>query len=142
MRSVPERNAPQYGDPRLPERFWTKVRQASTGCWEWTAGTTTRGYGIYQAGGCSQRAHRVAYEALMGPIPDGLVIDHLCRTRHCVRPDHLEPVTPKENVLRGTGLTAQNRRKTHCPNGHPYDEANTRIRRGRRECRACRTRWT
>jgi hypothetical protein len=142
VRSVTADGATLYLDPRLPERFWTKVRRASTGCWEWTAGTTARGYGIFQADGRSQRAHRVAYEALVGPIADSLVIDHLCRTRHCVRPDHLEPVTLKENVLRGTGLTAQNRLKTHCPNGHPYDEANTRIRRGRRECRACRTRWS
>lgn len=80
--------------------------------------------------------HRIAYELLVGPIPDGLQLDHLCRVRNCVNPDHLEPVTGQENMRRGYFGT-----KTHCPNGHAYDEANTYIfsnTRGRhRQCRTC-----
>lgn len=82
--------------------------------------------------------HRVAWETLRGPIPDGMQLDHLCRQRACWNPDHLEPVSPRENVLRGVGITAMNAKKTHCPQGHPYDDANTGITStGKRRCRAC-----
>lgn len=85
-------------------------------------------------------AHRVAYEEIMGPVPEGLELDHLCRTRSCVNPSHLEPVTHRENMNRGDVAT---RRKTHCPKGHPYDEENTGIYNGYRNCRACaRLRYT
>ncbi len=84
------------------------------------------------------RAHRFAYELLVGPIPDGLVIDHLCRVRHCVNPAHMEPVTRWENTLRGGSFSAVAARQTHCVNGHPFDEENTHVdRRGFRRCRAC-----
>lgn len=130
-----ERHA-AFGDERLLERFWSKVRQnTATGCWEWTAQIGHNGYGRFQVKGSSQRAHRIAYEALVCPIPEGLVIDHLCRVRHCVNPSHLEAVTPAENNRRGgAGLT----RRTHCPAGHPYDEANTAVSaKGKRRCKAC-----
>lgn len=110
------------------------------GCWEWTASRDGYGYGqVYDhASGRMMKAHRAAYEALVGPIPAGLDLDHLCRNRGCVRPDHLEPVTRGENVRRGRA--GENMRsKTHCPQGHPYDEANTRLYRGRRYCRACKS---
>lgn len=77
-------------------------------------------------------AHRVAYETWVGPIPDGLTIDHLCRNRLCIEPTHLEPVTNRENIQRGG-----NSLKTHCPQGHPYDEVNTASRNNRRYCRTC-----
>jgi len=78
------------------------------------------------------------YEALIGPIPEGLVIDHLCRVRNCVNPAHMEPVTNTENVLRGTGPTAVNAQKTHCKHGHPLTPDNLVKRTDRRECMECR----
>ncbi|MFJ2662519.1 HNH endonuclease signature motif containing protein [Arthrobacter koreensis] len=83
------------------------------------------------------RVHRVAYELFSGPIPNGLVLDHLCRNRGCFNPNHLEPVTRAVNNLRGVGFMAAHARKTHCPKGHPYDEKNTQIKNGARRCRAC-----
>lgn len=85
-----------------------------------------------------QQAHRVAYELFVAEIPEGFDLDHLCRNRGCVNPDHLEPVTRRENLLRGETIPARNARITHCPQGHPYDAENTRIRPcGRRRCAAC-----
>jgi hypothetical protein len=133
------------------ERFWLKVdkngpipeyRPDLGPCWLWTAGTI-RGYGRFCVGPERRNvfAHRYAYELLVGPIPAGLDMDHLCRVPACVRPSHLEPVTHQENNRRGvTGLAtgAQQRAKTHCPAGHPYDEANThRSASGKRKCRTC-----
>jgi len=120
--------------------FWSKVSIGTEGgCWFWM-GTKAGGYGRFY--NPAQRrvvpAHRFAYENRIGPIPEGLTLDHLCRNRSCVNPKHLEPVTNKENVLRGEGPTAKNKRKTHCTRGHAYDEENTYIRpNGRRRCRAC-----
>lgn len=92
------------------ERFWSKV-DASGDCWEWTAGVNNRGYGYFHVavGQSPVGAHRFAYEQLVGPIPDGLVIDHLCRNPPCVNPDHLEPVRFRENLMRG-GVGVKNRR--------------------------------
>ena len=106
-------------------------------CWLWTAGKAPNGYGKCWLDGRTVGAHRAIYELLVGPIPEGLVIDHLCRVRHCVNPDHLEPVTQQENLLRGDTFQARNRAKTHCPQGHPYDESNTRMFAGKRACRTC-----
>lgn len=98
------------------------------------------GYGKVRVGGGKiARAHRVAYECAKGPIPDGLVIDHLCRNKACCNPDHLEAVTQRENTLRGMGPSANAAKLTHCKRGHPFDSANTSINtRGHRVCRACR----
>lgn len=103
------------------------------GCWEWLGHKNDRGWGRF--GG--QQAHRVAFEIWVGPIPVGLTIDHLCRNRGCVNPDHLEAVSTAINVLRGETITAANLAKTHCPQGHPYDEQNTLAQGGRRYCREC-----
>lgn len=88
-------------------------------------------------------AHRFAYMVHVGPIPDGLVLDHLCRNRACCNPLHLEPVSNRTNVLRGVGGPATNIAKTDCVRGHPFDEANTRIdSKGHRQCRTCdQVRW-
>lgn len=117
------------------ERFWSKVNKAGPGgCWLWT-GHTVNGYG---RDGSGRRVHRVAYEELVTLIPEGLHLDHLCRVRNCVNPEHLEPVTNRENVLRGIGLTARYARKTHCPQGHPYSGENLVYHGHSRHCRICR----
>jgi hypothetical protein len=123
----------------LPERFWSKVEKIPFHeCWEWS-GPTYNGYGMFVVQNKNKRAHRVAYELCVGPIPPGLVLDHLCRNPSCVRPDHLEAVTDRGNILRGVGATARNAVKTHCVHGHPLEGAN--CYRGPagafRECRTC-----
>jgi hypothetical protein len=112
-------------------------------CWTWAASLISAGYGHIWIEGAMHYAHRVAYELFNRPIPDGLVIDHLCRNRRCVNPAHLEPVTVRENTLRGlVPLTsgASNRAKTHCPHGHPYSGDNLYIKpsNGARVCRRCK----
>jgi hypothetical protein len=122
------------------ERFFAKVGGPDdNGCWPWLAAKKW-GYGCFalDGGRIQVRAHRYSYEVLVGPIPDGLTIDHLCRNRGCVNPSHLEPVTMGINVLRGEGPSAKNARATHCSRGHPYDEKNTYRRKdGGRDCRRC-----
>lgn len=126
--------------------FWDKVNKihVEDGCWLWTGYTKPEGYGQYTTTGRRKfRAHRLAYELVVGPIPDGLSLDHLCRVRNCVNPDHLQPVTTRENCRRGnTGLAtgAKNRAKTRCPHGHPYSPENTyHPPSGGRACRTCRS---
>lgn len=126
------------------DRFAEKIALTDSGCIEWIGGLNGVGYGQFYVGmDANPRtgkgyAHRWSYEHHVGPIPDGLHIDHLCRNRACVNPDHLEPVTRAENVLRGMGQSALNARKTHCPKGHPLNGANVRIgTKGERKCRAC-----
>lgn len=120
------------------DRFWSHVDKGR-GCWTWTGARSTGGYGRVHWNGRGLQAHRVAYELLVGPIPDGLQLDHLCRNRACVRPGHLEPVTLPENLARGVGPSAINSLATTCPQGHPYDGENTYAWRSSRMCRACRT---
>jgi hypothetical protein len=107
------------------------------GCLLWTQEITPKGYGRFHCCGKNRAAHRLAYELARGPIPDGLVIDHLCRWRHCVNPDHMEPVTARINTLRGNTAAAQNVAKTHCKRGHPLSGDNIRMYRGERVCKAC-----
>lgn len=134
------------GSMDVTGRFWTKVSlppiaDQRRSCWMWTAYRNPDGYGQFRVGGRTVYAHRFAYELMVGPIPDGLQIDHLCRVRACVNPSHMEPVTPKMNTRRGeTGAVrgAQQRAKTHCPQGHPYAGANLYVhKRGDRDCRIC-----
>ena len=126
-------------DRTVPARFANKVTVQPDGCWHWTAGRTPDGYGKFWSNGGYAYAHRWAYELLVGPIPDGLALDHLCRVRHCVNPQHLEPVTTAENASRGEGITAANERKTHCLRGHEFTPENTYERPEGRRCRTCRS---
>lgn len=114
-----------------------------TGCWSWLGYLNHNGYGRLNVGGKQLRAHRASYETFVGPIPDGLVIDHLCRNRACVNPEHLEPVTMQVNTERGIGgaIGRFQADKTECANGHEFSEANTYQRKsGGRDCRTCRDR--
>ncbi|MEV0884729.1 HNH endonuclease signature motif containing protein [Streptomyces microflavus] len=120
------------------ERFWARIDKTPD-CWTQTSSIAANGYGHFSIGMQTVLSHRYAYEQLVGPIPDDLVLDHLCRNRACVRPEHLQPVTNRENLLRGDSFSAKNAAKTACNNGHAYDEANTYTRPdGTRDCRACR----
>lgn len=130
----------------LDTRFWAKVdRRGETGCWEWTAAKDRHGYGVIGRGTREEgvaRAHRVSYELNVGPIPEGLVIDHLCRNRGCVNPAHLEVVSLGENTARGESharLRDVMDARTHCKHGHEFTEQNTRrdARTGGKRCREC-----
>lgn len=121
----------------LAERVMARVAVDAAGCWNWQGSCRPEGYGSISVGGQTRRAHRVAYETFVGAIPIGAQLDHLCRNRACVRPDHLEPVSAKEKTLRGVGAPANNARKTHCLHGHPLSGSNLYSHRGRRACRAC-----
>lgn len=117
-------------------RFWSKVLKTET-CWIWQgARHNSKGYGRLDAMGVRWLAHRYAYALLIGPIGDGLELDHLCQNTGCVNPRHLEPVTSEEHAQR-TEQGAYQTAKTRCPAGHVYDEENTNHRNGRRHCRAC-----
>jgi hypothetical protein len=130
------------------EKFWSKVEvpyQPSC-CWEWQGLFTKGGYGRYFTYSVDKirrylLAHRVAYTILIGDIPEDLEIDHLCRNRQCVNPDHMEPVTSLENQIRSFSVTGVNSRKTHCIHGHEFTDANTgRSKQGRRYCLTCKRR--
>ena len=119
------------------ERFWAKVDKSGT-CWIWTAARNAFGYGKFSMGHARWIfAHRFAYETFRGPIPATLVIDHLCRNPSCVNPAHLEPVTNRENQLRGVGFAARHAAKTHCDHGHEFTPENTYTGYKGRACREC-----
>ena len=114
-----------YDTPEI--RFWAKVNKTDS-CWLWTAHTNTKGYGMFHIDSKQSEtvSHRFSYELLKGKIPDGMVLDHLCRVRSCVNPDHLEIVTWKENALRGYGPSAINARKQNCPKcGNNFSQTKT-----------------
>lgn len=127
----------------LPPHVAKRVTVDEDGCWRWTGETTTDGYGrLYAGDGPRPMAHRFVYEALIGPIPSGLELDHLCRVRNCVNPLHLEPVTQRENTLRSLAPAAFNAVKTACKWGHPFTPENTYVYpkpsgRSRRKCKTC-----
>lgn len=127
----------------IADRFWQKVNRIDGGCWLWTASLTRGGYGQFRINGKTRRAHRIAYLLSVGPIPDGLDLDHLCRTPACVNPAHLEPVTRGENTARGGAIAAMRAARaaqTHCKHGHEFTPENTYIhpKSGARDCRKCR----
>ena len=121
------------------QRFWLRVNK-SEDCWNWTGSLNVGGYGHWQpTKGTTSMAHRYSYEQIVGPIPEGLVLDHLCRNRSCVNPEHLEPVTQRVNNLRGIGFAATRAAQTHCKWGHEFTLENTYVtKRNQRYCIACR----
>lgn len=121
------------------ESILKRVLVDASGCLLWTGPCTRHGYGQVWMYGKHQAIHRLFWETMNNAtIPDGMVIDHLCRTRNCVNIHHMEVVTPAENTLRGNSYAAQNKRKTHCKRGHEFTEANTRLNgKGHRWCRKC-----
>lgn len=120
------------------ERFWGKVYKTD-GCWLWCGYLESTGYGRCEVNRVRWRVHRLSYTLRYGDIPNGLVLDHLCRVRNCVNPDHLEAVTSGENSRRGDYSERMGPKVSHCKQGHAYDSANTYVcPRGRRGCRICR----
>lgn len=107
------------------------------GCWEWTGYRIHNGYGLTWLSGRKMLAHRAAYTLAVGAIPAGRVLDHLCRNRACIRPDHLEAVTIRTNTMRGDTIPARHAARTHCLRGHQYTPDNTTTRAGYRRCRTC-----
>lgn len=146
--------AEPYGDARLRRSFWRKVVMSDSGCWEWTGYLSKDGYGRYGSpaagSGISSVPHRLAYQVLVGEIPAGWEVDHLCHVpeecslgdkcvhRRCVNPAHLRAVPSRVNCLRAGGLAAQNFKKTHCPQGHPLSGENLRLEGRKRRCITCR----
>lgn len=124
-----------YVDPEI--RFMRFVDKQPNGCWQWTGNVIWSGYSKFWFDGRTVAGHRWSYEHFVGPVPNGLQIDHLCRNRTCVNPGHLEAVTPRTNVLRGNTPAAANAAKTHCPRGHAYSAENTVEYGSGRMCRTC-----
>lgn len=134
-------NARKYFRGPMSERLkFHSQLNPETGCIIWT-GALSRGYGYVGDRGKVRSAHIIAYELVKGQIPKGLELDHLCRVRRCINPDHLEPVTRQTNILRGIGplvTKAKYKAMTHCKRGHEFTPENTyRTKNGRRQCRAC-----
>lgn len=134
----------------LSERFWAKVEvRGGDDCWPWIGVVKKSGYAQIKVGRQMKSAHRVAWEITNGPIPEGMVLDHICHGgncpggrvcphRSCCNPGHLRPTSSSDNTLRSPQtLPARHAARTHCPQGHPYDDLNTRLYQGRRYCREC-----
>jgi len=124
-------------------RFAPKVERVESGCWIWRAARLSAGYGLFYWNKKYGRAHIYSFETFRFKVPEGLELDHLCRNPLCVNPFHLEAVTHRINMLRGSGAAARNAKKTHCPRGHPYSPENTipHIVRGKyigRVCKICK----
>lgn len=136
----------RYPTPVLERLRAAYVEDEETGCWVWQLSTNGRGYGRLWIGSRVDgtrrhvNAHRFAYELMVGPVPDGLHLDHLCRNRSCINPDHLEPVTQRENVLRGDAPAAHQARQVECKAGHPLSGDNLYVNKGKRYCRECNKR--
>ena len=137
---VMDNEKPRRSEESLSLRQLSRKVAIGDGCWEFTGTPHPNGYGYFTVAKKRRSTHRAIYELLVGPVPAGLVLDHLCRNRSCARPSHLEPVTQRVNVLRGEGLAAKQARQTHCKRGHVFDAANTYHhprRANGRHCRRC-----
>lgn len=122
----------------LAERLTRRIVVNENGCWVWQAYKNQGGYGCLAVNGRKESAHRASHMAFKGPIPPGLDIDHLCRNRACINPDHLEAVTRQVNVLRGMNACANHARKTHCKRGHELTPT-VEQGRSRRRCLTCQS---
>lgn len=131
---------PRWPQRTIEQRFWEKVQKQDS-CWLWTGLQYQTGYGHFDmpvdGKWKARRAHIVAYELTVGPVPEGLDLDHLCRVRLCVNPEHLEPVTRRVNLLRGGTIPAMRAAQTHCVNGHEFTQENTAYWSNCRNCRTC-----
>ena len=141
-RRVSRNQQPRIVVPPI-QRFWSKVEpEPNSGCWVWTAYVRRDGYGELQLGRGPGAilSHRFAYEYFIGAIPPGLTLDHKCRNRQCVNPAHLEPVSRRENILRGEGVSAKYARRSHCQRGHPLTPENlcAGVEKYGRRCRQCK----
>jgi hypothetical protein len=131
---------------RIERRLWKFIfTEPNSGCWLWGGTLSSYGYGIFliksstsKSGFMARAAHRICYEFYKGKVPEGLDLDHKCRVRCCVNPEHLEPVTRQVNLLRGVGIPAVFAKRTHCNNGHPFGGQNLIIDGGFRRCRTCK----
>lgn len=134
---------PQRTVAPLGKRLFTKFKIGDD-CWEWTGAKDPKGYGKVtrgRSGEGTMLSHRAVYEFLVGKIPEGLVLDHLCRNPSCVKPTHLEPVTQRENTVRGVGPASRSK-WTSCSKGHEYTESNTHFQKnGTRACKKCHAIW-
>ena len=136
---MPKRN--RRKEDNLADWILSKtVRDTVTGCWVWMGSHTSAGYGNLDVFTIHCLAHRLSYELFVGPIPEGMMIDHRCVNPPCINPNHLRLATPRENCVTfcQTSVSAINARRTHCIRGHPFDSENTIWDKGRRSCRACR----
>ncbi|MGW1039894.1 HNH endonuclease signature motif containing protein [Streptomyces sp. NPDC002547] len=124
-------------DEATRARFESKYSVQPDGCWLWTGAVSRGGYGVFRHEGKAANAHRISYLHYVGPVLEGLDLDHLCRVRRCVNPAHLEPVTRRVNLGRGIRPGRSQAARTHCPKGHPYDAENTTTYRGQRKCKTC-----
>lgn len=122
------------------EDFWNNVEKTDN-CWNYLLYKSKKGYGQFSWKGKLVNAHKFSYELINSKVPDGMTLDHLCRNRKCVNPKHLEIVTRTENVMRGEGVCAKNKRKTHCKRGHKLSGSNLRLDKDGRHCRTCEKMW-
>ena len=120
------------------EYFLSKINVVESGCWEWSGCLDHHGYSHFNDKSSGYKGHRFIYSYFFGDIKSNLVLDHLCKNTKCCNPNHLEQVTQRENILRGSSLFAMKAKQTHCKRGHEFNNTNTYYRKDRPNTRTCR----